>query len=152
MILLLRVDHRMLHGQVAFSWTQTLGADCILIANDGVAGDEIRKTTMKLAKPQGVKLVIKNIDASIEALKSGVTDKYKLFIVVESVEDAYKIVSNVEEIKQINLGGIKPREGTKNISKTINLLDEEEKMLKELEAKGVEVEIRQLPGDSKIYL
>lgn len=51
MILLLRVDHRLLHGQVAFSWTQTLGADCILIANDAVAGDELRKTTMKLAKP-----------------------------------------------------------------------------------------------------
>ncbi|MDO4589065.1 MAG: PTS sugar transporter subunit IIB [Fusobacterium sp.] len=152
MILLLRVDHRLLHGQVAFSWTQTLGADCILIANDAVAGDELRKTTMKLAKPQGVKLVIKNIQSAIEALNSGVTDKYKLFIVVESVEDAYKIVSNVTQIKQINLGGIKPREGSKNISKTINLLPEEEVMLKELETKGIEVEIRQLPGDNKIHL
>lgn len=152
MILLLRVDHRLLHGQVAFSWTQTLGADCILIANDAVAGDELRKTTMKLAKPQGVKLVIKNIQSAIEALNSGVTDKYKLFIVVESVEDAYKIVSNVTQIKQINLGGIKPREGSKNISKTINLLPEEEVMLKGLETKGIEVEIRQLPGDNKIHL
>lgn len=152
MILLLRVDHRLLHGQVAFSWTQTLGADCILIANDAVAGDELRKTTMKLAKPQGVKLVIKDIKAAIEALNSGVTDKYKLFIVVESVEDAYKIVSDVKQIKQVNLGGIKPREGSRNISKTINLLEEEEKLIKELESQGVEVEIRQLPGDNKIYL
>ena len=36
MLKLLRVDHRLLHGQVAFSWTQNLGADCILIANDDV--------------------------------------------------------------------------------------------------------------------
>ncbi len=36
MITLLRVDHRLLHGQVAFSWTQYVGADCILIANDSV--------------------------------------------------------------------------------------------------------------------
>lgn len=90
MIVLTRVDHRLLHGQVAFSWTQTIGADCILIANDDVPTNEIRKTTIKLAKPQGVKLVIKSIDDSIAALKSGVTDKYKLFIVVESIEDAYK--------------------------------------------------------------
>lgn len=34
MIVFLRVDHRLLHGQVAFSWTQYVGADCILIAND----------------------------------------------------------------------------------------------------------------------
>ena len=61
MIILTRVDHRLLHGQVAFSWTQSLGADCILIANDDVPTNDIRKTTIKLAKPQGVKLVIKTI-------------------------------------------------------------------------------------------
>lgn len=61
MIKLLRVDHRLLHGQVAFSWTQSLGTDCILVANDDVPENDIRKTTIKLAKPQGVKLVIKKI-------------------------------------------------------------------------------------------
>lgn len=71
MITLLRVDHRLLHGQVAFSWTQYVGADCILIANDSVPGDELRKTTIKLAKPPSVKLVIKNINDSIEAIKAG---------------------------------------------------------------------------------
>ena len=82
MITLLRVDHRLLHGQVAFSWTQYVGADCILIANDSVPEDELRKTTIKLAKPPSVKLVIKNINDSIEAIKSGVTDKYKVLISV----------------------------------------------------------------------
>lgn len=150
MLKLLRVDHRMLHGQVAFSWTNNIDADCILIANDGVAGDELRKTTMKLAKPQGVKLVIKNITDSITALNSGVTDKYKLFIVVESVTDAYKLTKNVPFIKSINLGGVKAKEGTRNISKAVNLLPEEEKMLKELDQSGIEIEIRQLPTDSKV--
>ena len=55
MIKLLRVDHRLLHGQVAMAWTQSLDSDCILIANDAVVNDNIRKTTMKLAKPNGVK-------------------------------------------------------------------------------------------------
>lgn len=151
MISLLRIDHRLLHGQVAFSWVQNLNIDCILIANDNVATDNLRKTTMKLAKPQGVKLVIKSIKDSIEAIKSGVTDKYKLLIVVESVKDAYEISKDIKDIKQINLGGVKARENTKNISKTINLLLEEEKLLKELETRGKEVEIRQLPNDPKIF-
>ncbi|MCQ8213647.1 MULTISPECIES: PTS sugar transporter subunit IIB [unclassified Cetobacterium] len=150
MILLLRVDHRLLHGQVAFSWIQNLGADCILIANDSVVNDELRKTTMKLAKPQEVKLVIKNIEDSIQALKSGVTDKYKLFIVVESVEDAYKIASEVGNIKQINLGGVKARENSRNISKAVNLLEEEENLLKELQSLGIEIEIRQVANDNKV--
>ncbi|EKH6436152.1 PTS sugar transporter subunit IIB [Klebsiella oxytoca] len=149
MITLLRVDHRLLHGQVAFSWTQYVGADCILIANDNVPDDELRKTTIKLAKPPSVKLVIKNINDSIESIKSGVTDKYNLFIVVESVNDAWRIASAVEEIKSINLGGIKAKEGSKNISKAINLLQEEIEQLQQLVGKGVEVEIRQVPNDRK---
>ncbi|WP_374748077.1 PTS sugar transporter subunit IIB [Klebsiella quasipneumoniae subsp. similipneumoniae] len=149
MITLLRVDHRLLHGQVAFSWTQYVGADCILIANDSVPEDKLRKTTIKLAKPPSVKLVIKNINDSIEAIKSGVTDKYNLFIVVESVNDAWRIASAVEEIKSINLGGIKAKEGSKNISKAINLLPEEIEQLQQLVGKGVEVEIRQVPNDRK---
>ncbi|MFB2832015.1 PTS sugar transporter subunit IIB, partial [Aeromonas jandaei] len=143
MITLLRVDHRLLHGQVAFSWTQYVGADCILIANDNVPDDELRKTMIKLAKPTSVKLVIKNINDSIESIKSGVTDKYNLFIVVESVNDAWRIASGVEEIKSINLGGIKAKEGSKNISKAIDLLPEEIEQLQQLVGKGVEVEIRQ---------
>lgn len=152
MIKFLRVDHRLLHGQVAFSWTQYVGADCILIANDNVPNDELRKTTIKLAKPPSVKLVIKNIDDSIESIKSGVTDKYKLFIVVESVTDARRIVNAVEGIKSINLGGIKAKEGSQNISKAINLLPEEIVQLQQLIDSGVEVEIRQVPNDRKQFL
>ncbi len=134
---------------MAFSWTQYVGADCILIANDNVPEDELRKTTIKLAKPPSVKLVIKNINDAIESIKSGVTDKYHLFIVVESVNDAWRIASAVEGIKSINLGGIKAKEGSKNISKAINLLPEEIEQLQQLVGKGVEVEIRQVPNDRK---
>jgi fructoselysine and glucoselysine-specific PTS system IIB component len=150
MIKLLRVDHRLLHGQVAFAWTNTLGVDCILIANDAVVDDEIRKTTIKLAKPPGVKLVIKNIEDSIKALQSGVTDKYKLFIIVESIEDAVKLTLSYPEIKKINLGGVKPREGTRQISKVMNVSQEEEEMLKDLIKNGIEVEIRRVPNDKKL--
>lgn len=94
MIVNVRVDHRLLHGQVAMAWNQVLGSDCILIANDSVPNDEIRKAGIKLAKPANTKLVIKNMDASVEALVSGVTDKYKLFIVVESIADVYKLCKN----------------------------------------------------------
>lgn len=152
MIVLTRVDHRLLHGQVAFAWTQDIGADCILIANNDVPNNEIRKTTIKLAKPQGVKLVIKNIEDSITALQSGVTDKYKLFIVVETIEDAYQLAKACPEIKHINLGGTKAAEGKESLSKAIHASTEEQNLMKELEAAGVEVEIRQVPSDKKLYL
>lgn len=150
MIKCLRVDHRLLHGQVAFSWTSALGADCILIANDDVMKDDLRKTTIKMAKPQGVKLVMKNVEDGIAAVNSGVTDKYKLFIVVESIADAYRFATETNVIKSINLGGTKAREGTKNISKAVNVTEEESALLKKLMDMGIEAEIRMVPNDNKI--
>lgn len=150
MIKCLRVDHRLLHGQVAFSWTTALGADCILIANDDVVNDAMRKTTIKLAKPSGVKLVIKSVKDSIEALNSGVTDKYKLFIVVESIEDAYQLSSHCPQIKAVNLGGTKAREGTRNISKAVNVNQAEEERIHQMLDAGVEVEIRMIPMDKSV--
>ena len=51
----------------------------------------------------------------------------------------------------MNLGGVKAKEGTRNISKAVNLLPEEEELVKKMVGQGVEVEIRQVPNDKKIF-
>ena len=150
MIQLLRVDHRLLHGQVAFSWTTSLGADCILIANDGVMQDDLKRTTIKLSKPAGVKLVMKNLEDSIEAVNSGVTDKYKLFVIVESVADAVKMAENCEQIRHINIGGVGKIENGEQLSKTVWVREEEKNGLKKVIDRGVDVEIRLVPSDRTI--
>ena len=150
MIKLLRVDHRLLHGQVAFSWTNALGTDCILIANDSVPGDDIRKTTLKLSKPNGVKLVIKTIDDAIAAVNSGVTDKYKLFIIVESIHDARRMVEGCHSIRAVNLGGTKKTPDKKAISKFIFATEQDVEDIRAMAAAGAEVELRQVPSDGKI--
>ena len=150
MIKLLRVDHRLLHGQVVVSWFDNVGANTILVANDAVANDEFRKSAIRLAKPENAKLVMKSIDDSIDAINSGVTDKYKMLVVVESVGDAEKLIRGTQrQITSLNLGGTKPREGTKNYSKTINLTDLEADLLAGLQQDGVEVYIQQIPSESK---
>lgn len=149
MIVLCRVDHRLLHGQVAFTWTQNVGSNCILIANDAVAKDDLRMTALRVSKPNGVKLVIKSIDDSLKALNSGVTDKYKLMILCESIKDAARLVEGYDKIKSINLGGIKNETGKKQISKAISVSEEEVEILKELNEKGIELEVRMVPDDSK---
>lgn len=149
MIKCLRVDHRLLHGQVAFSWTSALGADCILIANDEVMHDDLKKMAIKMAKPQGVKLVIKGIDDSISAINSGVTDKYNLFVVVESVWDAYRLMMETN-IDAVVLGGTKATAETKSISKAVNLTDKEIDLVNQMIANNYSVEIRMVPTDKKI--
>lgn len=152
MIKLFRVDHRLLHGQVVFSWCNAVKADTILVASDSVVKDEIRKATIKLAKPSGIKLVIKDIEDSADAINSGITDKYNLLILVESIEDAYRFLKKTDKIHSINLGGIKKRENTEQFSKAIHLTKEEKNLIKKIIQRKVEVEIRQVPTESKIIV
>ena len=149
MIVLLRIDHRLLHGQVAFSWTKSISTDCILIASDAVVQDELRMTALRVSKPNGVKLVMKNIEDSLKALNSGVTDKYKLMILCENIEDASKLAFGYDKITSINLVGIKNESGKRQISKAISVNDAEVELLKKLNEKGIELEVRMVPDDAK---
>ena len=112
--------------------------------------DELKKMAIKMAKPQGVKLVLKNIDDAIQSINSGVTDKYKLFIVVESVKDAYRLMTETHVIDSVVLGGTKATAETKNISKAVNLTEKEIGLVKDLLNKEYSVEIRMVPTDKKI--
>ena len=147
MIKMTRVDHRLLHGQVAFTWIRQVGADCILIANDAVAKDELRMSVLRMAKPQGVKLVMKSVDDSIKALTSGVTDKYNLFIITESIEDAWRLCKAVPAIRELNIGGVKVEEGKRQISEAVFVSDEECARIRELDAAGVHVFVQMTPSE-----
>ena len=149
MIKSLRVDHRLLHGQVAFSWTSHLGADCILLASDSLLNDELRLTTVKIARPPGIRLVAKNINDSIQAVKSGVTDKYKLFIVTDTIEDAARIARECQ-VKSINLGGTKSAKDKTKLSKAIYVTEHEKEVLRELIQEGIELNIQMIPSEKRI--
>lgn len=150
MIKMIRVDHRLLHGQVAISWYGYVGANCILIANDAVAEDATRKSLIKLAKPTGSKLVIMPIVESISSLNSGITDKYQLMIVVESVHDAYLLIAGMHaKPKELNLGGTKEANGTKSVSAAVNITPQDKKDLAEIETMGVSIFSQQVPTSTK---
>ena len=68
MIKLARIDDRLVHGQVAFTWVSSLGIDCLVVANDKIAKDEFQKMAMGLAKPPMVKLLIMTLTDSIAFL------------------------------------------------------------------------------------
>lgn len=151
MIKLLRVDHRLVHGQVAVSWFNAVDANTILVANDAVAGDDFRKSAIRLAKPENAKLVMKTVEESIDAINSGITDKYKMLIVVESVDDATALINGTNGvITKLNLGGTKQREGTSNYSKAINLTEDEASKLTSLQNRGVDVSIQMVPSDTAV--
>lgn len=150
MITVCRVDHRLLHGQVVFAWIGASGSDCILIANDDVATNELRASALRMAKPGTTKLVMKSIDDSIAALNSGVTDKYKLFVLCETIEDSYKLACNTHAISEINIGGAKNSSERKRISPAVCVSQQDIKCLKDLSDRGISCYLQQVPNDKKV--
>ena len=58
MIKAVRVDHRLVHGQVAFTWTHFLAATRIIVIDDAAASDEFQKMALNMSKPAACKLNI----------------------------------------------------------------------------------------------
>lgn len=149
MIKLLRVDYRLIHGQITTSWVGQLGCDCILIANDKVPGDILRKNALKLAKPPETKLVMKTVEDSIEAINSGVTDKYKLFVIVENVQDARRMVEGCPVFERVNLGNIRMYAGAKQLGTTVFVSEKDMEDIRAMQEKGVSVDVQSIPRDKR---
>ncbi len=149
MIKLIRIDDRLVHGQVSFTWVPSLGIDCLIVANDKIAKDDFQKMTLGLAKPAGVKLLIKPVADTVVFLNDEKNKALKILVLINSVKDAFALASGVAGISSINFGGIRAREGAKLISKAVALTDEDIDMARELVRRGIELEIRQVPTDEK---
>jgi fructoselysine and glucoselysine-specific PTS system IIB component len=149
MIKLTRIDDRLVHGQVAFTWTPALGVDCLVVANDKVAKDEFMKMTLGLAKPAGTKLLIKSLKEAAAFLNDEQNKGLKVLLIINSVKDAAIMAAEVPEIKSINIGGIRLKDGAKLISKAVGVNDEDITLMHDLLNKGIELEIRQVPTDNK---
>ena len=152
MLKLIRIDDRLVHGQVDFTWTPALGIDCIIVANDRCAGDEFLKMTMGLAKPAGVRLLIKTLKEIPSCLQDPKNKSANVLLLIESVKDAHTLCTELAEIKSINFGGIRAKAGAKPVSKAIALTDADITLVRELLQKGIELEVRQVPTDKKQLL
>ena len=144
MVVILRVDDRLLHGQVAFSWLNLLGPDAIVIANDEVMTNEIQKTAIKMAKPTGVKMSIRSLKGGIDLINDERVRDLKLFVVVKTTEDALALINSIHEhISLVNIGGLSNRtKGNNKIVKGVYLSDQDIINVKEIMKKVDKVDVR----------
>lgn len=103
MIVQLRVDDRLIHGQVALVWTRELNASGIVVANNEAAANEVTQMTLKMAVPTGKKLLIRSVADTIEVLNNPKGKEMRMFVLTNCVKDAYEIAKNVHDIEAVNV-------------------------------------------------
>lgn len=148
MVKLLRVDERLLHGQVALNWVSNVGASSILIANDEVMQNEISKMALKMAKPAGVNLAIRDIKGAAELLNDPRSAGITVFVIVRTLEDALRLVQQTDTIKMVNVGGVKKKEGGKLIAPAVFINQNDIDLLNRLSELVDKLEFRMLPADT----
>jgi PTS system mannose-specific IIB component/fructoselysine and glucoselysine-specific PTS system IIB component len=150
MIALTRVDERLVHGQIAFAWTNALEANCIFVVNDEVANDSLRKTSLKMAAPPSVKFVVKGVADAEAALAASAIDKYRVFLIVDNTSDALALAEKSEKIRHVNLGNLHATTERKEVTNSVYLSEDEFEDVRNLKKLGAEVECRAVPGDRKV--
>ncbi len=144
-ILLTRIDNRLIHGQIATQWTSSLGANLLLVANDEVAGNTVRQNLMNMAAPAGVDTRYFSIQKTIDIIHKA-APRQLIFIIVESPEDALRLVKGGVPIKKLNVGNMHMSEGKRQVATTVAVDDLDVAAFKELRNLGVELQIQRVPS------
>lgn len=154
---LLRIDDRLIHGQVTTAWLSSCGARRILIASDDVAKDELRKMVVKLAAPKGVVTEVTDLTRASELLKGPLSSPIeKVMVLCTSPKEALELVKRGVPITTINVGNIggignmQGAKGRKQIFKSVSVGEEDVEAFRALDALGVKCEIRVVPQDRPV--
>ncbi|MBS1660383.1 MAG: PTS sugar transporter subunit IIB [Bacteroidetes bacterium] len=152
MLKLIRIDDRLVHGQVALTWTPALNINCMVVANDRAATDEFLRMTLGLAKPAGVRLHILTLKDAVDFLHDEKNGGLSILVLVNSVKDVCMLAEGVAAVQSINFGGIRARPGASAVSKAVALTPDDIVLVRELLGRGIELEVRQVPTDKKVDL
>ncbi|MCT4388239.1 MAG: mannose/fructose/sorbose PTS transporter subunit IIA [Leuconostoc pseudomesenteroides] len=151
-IKLARLDTRLLHGQVATAWTPDSKANRIIVVSDAVAKDELRKSLIQQAAPNGVKANIVPISKMIEVAKDDRFGGVDAFLLFETVEDVLRAVEGGVPLKSLNVGSMAHSEGKTMVNKVLSMDKTDVAAFEKLRDLGVEFDVRKVPNDSKSNL
>ena len=154
-ILLTRIDNRLVHGQVGVTWTQTLNANLIVVADDVVAEDELQKSLMTVTAKSsnvGIRFFFSSIVFTIQKT-ADVIDKaspdQRIFLVVRNPQSARALVEKGVHLKDLNVGNMHFAPGKRELSKKVYVDDMDMDDLKFIVSTGTNVFIQDVPGTQK---
>lgn len=146
-IIAVRIDGRLLHGQVANLWTTSLGASRIMVIDNKIAVSDVDKAGLKLAKPAGVNLSILSEQKAANNIISGRYDSQKVFIVIKRPQVVLDLVQMGVPVKVVNVGNMSQTEETQPLTKSINVIQSDVDAFRKLSELGVNLTAQMVPND-----
>jgi mannose/fructose/N-acetylgalactosamine-specific phosphotransferase system component IIB len=141
-----RMDNRLIHGQILVSWNAELNIDHIIVTNDAVASDPMQVTLLKAVAPLGKKVSVLSVADTVAYCNSPESENEHIFIIAKWPEDGVGLVDAGLELPQINLGNQAFSRGAKKLSNSVFLKEEGVQALKRAHEKGIRITCRMMPS------
>lgn len=151
-ISLVRVDDRLVHGQVVEGWLPHLKADIVVVVSDEAARDGFQKDLMRLALPDSVHLEVWGVKDAVLGLKRLEQDGGRALVLTPAPQQALGLLEGGVRFSTLNVGGMHYSAGKVQLGRAIFLSDEDRRALKEIASKGVRIEGRAVPDDRGVDL
>lgn len=147
MITLLRLDERLIHGQIAIKWSRHTGVDRIMVANETV------KRSLMMAAPATCKTAIHSVDNTLKMLENPKAADHKILLIVNNPKDLLKVLNTRKDIEKINIGNYgriaakRNGEERKTYGANLYLYEDEAEDLKKVSEYGIEAVYQTTPED-----
>ena len=144
-----RIDERLIHGQVAAMWTGSLKVSRIMVVDNEIITSDFRKRMLKMACPSGVKLSILDTKTATENISVRKYEGDRIFVIVHGPEVLVDLLGKGFPLKEVNVGNMSGGSGTRQIKKTVCVTEEDEKIFRELNDNGISFYAQMVPTEAK---
>ena len=145
---LVRIDDRLIHGQVVLGWSRALKPDRIVVANDRIANNAWERKFYTASVPPHIKVSFLTVAETAVELLNNLFKNEAVLILFESVKDVHAIVQKGVRLDKINVGGLHHRQGATELLPFVFLTDEDRDLLRELVKSGITLLAQDIPGNT----
>lgn len=149
---LIRIDDRLIHGQVVEGWVPALGIERILVVSDDAASDPTQAALWNLCAPEGVELIIESLENAADCVRRYAADAAKTLVLASGPKEVLALLEAGVNLESVNVGGLHYAAGTVQLGKAIYLGAEDLDAFKRIAERGVRVEGRAVPDEAPIDL
>lgn len=144
----LRIDNRLIHGQVTVAWVGTLSVDHVIVTNDEVARDELQRLLLPQAA-RGVRTSVLSVADTLKYCLAPDADGENLMVVAKFADDALRLIDGGLRPASMNVGNQAPRPGTKfvMVTRSIAVTPEDAEAYRWISGKGFDLDCRMMPTD-----
>lgn len=147
-IRLLRIDSRLLHGQVTTNWAKVTKVNRILVVSDEAAHNNIRRTLMFQAAPPGIRVNVMPVSKMLSIYRDPRFDFFQVLILVERPVDAQRLIAGGLKVSKVNIGALSFDSSRIMVTDTIAVNRDDVLAFKWMHQHDIQLDVRKVSGDN----